>query len=485
VPIRARLALIVALVTTLVVVVGGDLFGRQLRQSTSVALDDALRPRSDAIAQAVHDTTDPKNADDRTKELVGDEQLAQVLDPKGNVVLASGSLAATPLLNHGQLVHARRHEMTFTRTDSRAADTLRVHASPVLRSDGTWLVVVGSSLRGSELVLERVRYGLIVGGSLVVVAATAGAWLLAGAALRPIERTRRQVAAITEHGPEVTLTPTSTRDELERMTLTVNDLLVRLYDARATDRRLIADAGHELRTPLAVLRTELELAARPGRSAAELRDSVGHAVHEVDRLARLADNLLVLARNDAARQIDPQPVPVQPLLVAAAVATRGRASASSVDIVVDAPDDPVLLGEADQIRRAVDNLLDNALRVAPPGSTIELRAAVDDGCCTIEVLDEGTGFPPDFLPRAFDRFSRPESDRRSTAGGAGLGLAIVRSIAEAHRGNVEAHNRAERGASVRLSLPAAPAPAPDGSPVGDQRGRRLTRGGPVGVSPPS
>jgi signal transduction histidine kinase len=458
VPIRLRLALTVAVVAAIMVAAGGNLFGHQLRASVGGSIDDSLVPRTRAIAGALASSRQPGAPGDLTAQLVGEEQLAQVLDPAGEVVMASGSLAMQPMLTAADLASVAASgpaAFTWGLRRSREADVIRLSATPVARSDGTWFVVLGNSLHGSELALDRVHYFLWIGGPIAVLAAAAGAWFLAGAALRPVERMRRQVTAITEHGTEATIEPPRTRDELARMTATVNDLLVRLYDARGRDRRLIADAGHELRTPLAVLRTELELAARPGRSADDLRDSVQHAALEVDRLARLAANLLFLARTDTSGMPRAEPTRVRPVLEAAAGATSQRASSLRIDVTVRAAHELVVPCDADRLRQALDNLLDNALRVAPSGSAVVLEARAEPPWCEVSVLDGGPGFPERFLPRAFERFSRPESERTSSTGGAGLGLAIVDAIARGHGGWATAANRPGGGARVTLGLPLA------------------------------
>jgi two-component system OmpR family sensor kinase len=234
-------------------------------------------------------------------------------------------------------------------------------------------------------------------------------------------------------------------------------LLGRLQDALAQQRAFVADAGHELRTPLAILRTELELAGQPGRGIEELRGAVANAGAETDRLTRLAEELLFLARHDEhhgrqARELQP----LQPILVRATEGARSRASARNVDVTLDAPADLAAEVVGDDLRRALDNLLDNAVRHAPAGSRVELRAARAADRIVISVRDHGPGFPVEFLPHAFERFRRADASRAHADGddtGAGLGLAIVRAVALAHGGDVHAENAGDGGAEVVLDLP--------------------------------
>lgn len=472
-PLRLRLSLAVTAITLVLVVVGGFMFQRMLRESVDASIDDQLASHTDSVSAPLREPAGTPSPTELSA-LVGSQPVAQILDPNGRVMAASGSLASRPLLSRVRTERSQREAISF---DSHLgagphADEYRVLATPVPRPDGVWIVAVGSSLEPSDLALHRAETGFVAGATAVVVAVAGGSWLLAGAALRPVERMRREVEQISDDGDARTIAVPETRDELARMAGTLNSILERLHAARDRDRRLVADASHELRTPLAVLTTELELAARPGRTKSELSEAVTHAAIEAQRLARLAQDLLFLARADeAGPQLAHRTLLVRTLLDGAAAAAARRASDAGVDLVVDAPDDLTIDADVDELRRALDNLVDNSLRVAPRGSRIVLAAHADPRACTIEVLDEGPGFPPSFLPRAFERFSRPDAKRGPDTGGAGLGLAIVDAIVGRHGGTVSAHNRSGAGACVRFVVPrhdhVDPAP----------RRRRLGRGG--------
>jgi signal transduction histidine kinase len=234
----------------------------------------------------------------------------------------------------------------------------------------------------------------------------------------------------------------------------VNALLERLQLALTQQRAFVADAGHELRTPLAILRTELELAERPGRRADELRLAIAQAGAETERLSYLTEELLFLARHDevhATRRRELQPL--HPILERAVTAARVHATPRNVDLVLDAPRDSAANVNADDLRRAVDNLLSNAVRYSPPGATVELCAQTTSGALAIAVRDRGPGFPPEFLPHAFERFRRADSARARDEGGSGLGLAIVLAVARAHGGDAEATNRPHGGAQVTIRIP--------------------------------
>jgi signal transduction histidine kinase len=209
-----------------------------------------------------------------------------------------------------------------------------------------------------------------------------------------------------------------------------------------------------------VLRGELELASKPGRSRDELAAAVASAAEEAGRLNRITDDLLLLARSDEDRlTLHVGPAVVRDLLSGSAQHAGRRAAAAGVSLDVDAPPRLSARVDPDQIRRAADNLIDNALRFAPAGTTIGImgRQAGDD--LVIEVTDNGPGFPAGFETHAFERFSRPDGGRASSDGGAGLGLAIVQAIASAHGGQATASNRPGGGASVLIRIPGASVPS--------------------------
>jgi signal transduction histidine kinase len=325
---------------------------------------------------------------------------------------------------------------------------------------GGWLFASGLSVTGGEsqdayeATVSQVARELTVGGIVFVAVAALGAYWLARAALSPVERLRRQVAAVSgcDEGPALEVP--GTRDEIAALAGTMNELLGRLQGALARQRAFVADASHELRTPLAVLRGELELAARPGRSRDDLAAAVGSAAAEAERLSRLTGDLLLLARSDEERlSLRLETTDMRQLLARSSEIAASRLAAAGVSCHVEAPEGMLAAVDADRIRQAVDNLLDNALRFAPRGSVIVLAARADGPDLGIEVRDDGPGFPPGFLPHAFERFRRPDTSRSRGDGGAGLGLAIVRAIAIAHGGTASAANRPGGGAEIRLRLP--------------------------------
>jgi signal transduction histidine kinase len=382
------------------------------------------------------------------------DALIQILDPHHAVADATPAAGNQPLLTADALPNAQ--PVTLTRSVGGELGTVRILAVPVAQADGTWVVIAGSSLEATRAALDRARDELLLAAVPALALAAAGAWLLAGAALRPVERMRRQAAEISATDTGARLAVPATRDEIADLAVTINDLLGRLQGALARQRGFIADAGHELRTPLAILRAELELAQHPARTHGELVAAVDAATDETVRLGRLAEDLLTLARGDGhALSIRPANVLVADLFDEERTAANAKAHAKGVTITADVPDGLSVHADRDRLRQALDNLVANALTHTGDATAIELRARpAPDDTVEVEVRDSGPGFPPDFLAHAFERFRRADSARTRDSGGSGLGLAIVAAIAEAHGGTAYAANDPSGGAIVGIRIPA-------------------------------
>lgn len=481
-PIRLRLALLFAAAAVVAAAAGGEIFAAQLHHGLVSSLDQGLRAEWTEVARHAAAGADDAGRDGgpssstSTGVLVGSRgserasadhvhptpttYLAQVLTTAGTVVTESGTPPGMRLAGHALLRRAEKGSVAVDETiDGRH---LRLLAGPVAGDPGR-IAVVGASLETVEATLAEVRRALAIGALALVAASGLAAYALARAALGPVERMRRQVAALEPVRATTQLDVPETGDEIARLAETMNGLLDRLGTSLARQRALVADAGHELRTPLTVVLGELELASRPGRSPEELRAGVSRARAEAERLALLAERILLLARSDDGQlRLDARRFGLAAFLES--VAERHRRHRDDMGIRVVCPPGLELEGDTELLTQALDNLLVNALRAAPSGSLVTASAETDQaGHVAITVSDEGPGFPPALLPRAFERFARAEPGRSRRTGGAGLGLAIVQAIAIAHRGTAEASNGPHGGALVRLVLPAVPEFGQDGS----------------------
>jgi two-component system OmpR family sensor kinase len=455
--IRLRLAVVFAVASAIVFALGTWLFITELSSSMLGSIDSQLAvqlaqaarylPASDAAAPAAGGPTPG-------------EYVVQIIDSSGRVRGASADAGTTPMLSAAELRQAQHSRVL--RTNSAEGERERVMAAPLEHHPG-WVALASVSLEAFDSTLSHVTRELLIAGGILVAGAGLGAYALARAALSPVERLRREVAALSERDEAPGVRVPGTRDEIAALATTMNQLLSRLRRALARERTLVADASHELRTPFAVLHGELELASRPGRSREELADAVKRASEEAARLARLTDQLLFLARSDADRiPLRRERTNVSLLLTRSADRAATRARSAGVWCQVDTPTDLAADVDPDRLGEAIDNLVENALRFAPAGTAIVISARAVGPDLAIEVADSGPGFPAQFLAHAFERFARPDSSRARSDGGAGLGLAIVSAIAQAHGGRAEARNRPEGGAVARLELPGTVDPGPPG-----------------------
>ena len=483
---RWRLALLFALGTAAVVAVAGLAFVWQLRASLNAAQDGALQARAQALAarvatarplvrhgQGSHsqggggqgggDQAGDQGGGDQGGgshgQFSGADEFMQVLTPGGGVLDYSQAAGGDPLLTGAQLVRASAGRLVLTTAIE--GEQARLLAIPA-RNDGRPVIaLVGTSTDVPRAAESRARTAILTAAPLAAVAAGVAAWLLTGAALHPVERMRRRLTEITEHDAAARLHVPATGDEIASLALTMNAVLDRLQRALVRQRDFVADAGHELRTPLTALKAELELAARPGRSRQALAAAVATAAGDTERLIRLSEDLLLLASaEDGAAFMRSGQINVAEVVSAAVRGFAAQAEARRVTVRLDAGERLPAVADAGRLRQAVDNLIDNAIRHAPAGSTVEVTGQAglrsDRPGIVIEVRDHGPGFPADFLPYAFERFRRADAARSRADGGVGLGLAIVVAIVRAHGGRVAADNHPEGGARVRIELPREP-----------------------------
>ena len=311
---------------------------------------------------------------------------------------------------------------------------------------GTWALWAARSTESSNLVLTGLDGQIVVGGLLALVAFTGAAWLLATFALRPVSAMRRRAESLSGRGAGDRLPVGPANDELAALAITLNSFLDRVHDSTERERRMVSDAAHELRTPLAALRTQLELAHDDFGNADALQEEILGAENSVSRLTALANGLLELSRLEGdGHEAGPTAATVL-LDEAMGSVDRARMLALSkrIDVSFTAdglqnaaaryPIDPVAFA------RILDNLLANAVNALDDRGSVELSLEETDTELLISVEDNGQGVPAEFLAVAFDRFSRPDESRSAVAGGSGLGLALVRAIAEAAGGTAELQN---------------------------------------------
>jgi two-component system OmpR family sensor kinase len=288
----------------------------------------------------------------------------------------------------------------------------------------------------------------------VGLAALAGT-VIARAALRPVDEMAQTARRITAEDLRRRLERRGSDDELDRLAGTLNDMLARLEEAFTHTRRFAADAAHELRTPLTVLKGGIEVALRAARSPEEYRGVLASSLEEVERLIRLAEDLLLLSRSIAGPEVPRVPVELEPLLLEVFDVGVRLGRSAGVSVRIDDAEPATVRGDAMALRRAMFNLMENAVKYTAPGGKVELSLISGDRVATMTVADTGVGIEPAEAERIFEPFVRLDAARGRETGGSGLGLAIARSIVTAHGGTLTVDSRPGAGSRFTISLPLA------------------------------
>ena len=449
IPIRLRLTIAFTAALALVLLATSLFLYLRLASSLDETIEDTLVLRSEELSRlAGRGTLRLSPAGGISDD---EDRFVQLLDADGAVVDGTPRVGYLPVLQREDVARALVAPRTVERSSVEGVDgPVRILAMRVRTPTVTQVLVVGASLADRDEAL----HGLLVELALVEPAALLLAALLAfglaTAALRPVEAMRAEAAVISAAEPGRRLSLPRATDEISRLGETLNAMLGRLEHALERERGFVAEASHELRTPLALLKAELELASNRPRQQAELEEVLRSAAAETDRLAQLADDLLLSSRAEGGRlPLLRAPVAVADVLARVARRYKRRAEQSGRAVVVEVPTGLTVSADALRLEQALGNLVENAFRHGR--GTVRLVALQHGDRIELSVEDEGDGFPSAFLPRAFERFGRAEEARAGP--GAGLGLSIVRMIAEAHGGTAQAANGPQGGAVVRLSLP--------------------------------
>ena len=425
----------------------GVLLYIEFQSSINTSINDGLRARADAlVAFSTRLPDSARNAQGSTVPRPQDG-FAQILSRDGTILVASAGHDRTPLLRARELRTAARGPALIDR-----GEDSRLYAMP---ARGARIVVVGVSLAQQQEAFITFNWELIAGIPTMLLLASAIAYMMFGRLLRPVEEMRRRAETISpdDVGDRLPLPPGD--DQVRRLALTLNEMLDRLHAGIERERLFVSDASHELRGPLAVLKGELEVALRTNGSPAQWRDAVGSAIEETDRVIKLANDLLVLARGQAGDlRTAPERIDAGEALARAASRAAASAAGQGRRVSVSCPPGLTLTADPLRLEQALNNLIDNAL--VHGAGEVTLAGRERGARIELHVHDRGDGFPEEFLPHAFERFRR--ADQARGRGGAGLGLSIVEAIARSLGGAAGAANRAGGGADVWISVPRAIAP---------------------------
>ena len=441
--VRARMTTLAVVLVAAALTLGSVALVQTLEGSLTRSGDNLSRSRTQDLASLVATGNLPSVLTN-----VGDDSVAQVLAADGTVLAASPNIAgAGPISTFTPDGGSPVVRTMGAVPDDDEVEDYRVWALRQPTPDGDARVFVGTSLESVAEVTETLRESLLVGIPILVAMLGLAMWVLVGRTLRPVEDIRSEVAAISHQDLDRRVPVPPQRDEVSRLATTMNDMLARLETASARQRDFVANASHELQSPLAAFRAELEVAlAHPDSTDWPATATDLHTGS--DRMERLVRDLLFLAREDGTRAAPPKDLAdLDDIVLEEAARLRANCPARiDTTNVTAAP----VRGNREELSRLVRNLLENARNHA--ASSITVTVETDERGVAMEVVDDGAGVPAEHRHKIFDRFFRAAESRSWGAGGTGLGLAIAREVAERHGGSVSLAE-SDAGARFVVRLP--------------------------------
>ncbi len=449
---RRKIALLVGLITTILVLAGGLYLYNSVSASIRATIQRSIVNKAQ---RALREIKSGQIALSGSSNLTISKDLSviQIYTSNGDLLYSSQSAGSIKIINSEQL-------------KSRSLTTVVVDRFPLQKGkngemfgiargvapDGRSVIVTVGASMDQLLDSQQDLFGvLMVVGPLAVLLASLGAWLITGRILSPVDRLRREAEMLLEDGASRRLEVPATADELAQLAMTLNHFLDKQELSVESQRLFVAAASHELRTPLAALSAEIEIALLTDADKSELRKILQRSFGRVAELAQLSSDLLLLAAGDeGVLQVDSELLLVEDLVVGVLNECLPLAKIQGISLVTDLDPGVVLYADKIKFSRVLSNLIYNALFYSD-GSVITIRSYQKENKAIIEVCDDGLGFPKEFIPRAFDRFSRGAKGR-PRSGGSGLGLSIAQMLVKLHGGVIEVIDISE-GALVRITIP--------------------------------
>ena len=472
-PIRVRLTAWYLLVIFASLAVSSLAMYFGIQQAIEETVDAQLETRSDTIQRFLEANHPPAAAAAAAAPqllptaagLAPGDELYQVADASGSILFQSPAMRELEVpLSTDQLHHHYRHHRdqgNFTTYYRRHVD-VRVLQSLVPLGDKAYRVQVATDVNPLYAVLEAFRKWVWTVLPLIVGLAGLGGYWLTGRAMKPVHALVRSTRDISERSLSRRIAVPSAQDELRELAETINAMLARLESAFTRITRFTADASHELRTPITVIRTTAEVILERERSEAECKEMVGLILSESESTSTLIEQLLTLARSDAdTGQLTQEELDLRTVVEELEAGSKMLADARGVHWAVERPEQPiVVLGDRPYLRRLLLILIENACRYTEAGGSVRLRLRAQEKEAVIEVSDTGIGIPPDELLSIFDRFYRGSNARFFEAEGTGLGLPIAQWIAAAHGGTLRAQSTLGSGTTMSVRIPRSSSPLP-------------------------
>ncbi|HEY2090808.1 MAG TPA: heavy metal sensor histidine kinase [Thermoanaerobaculia bacterium] len=456
--IRVRLTAWYALVLALALLAAGAVSYAVARRQIERSADDEIVSTARDLVAGLRDETEeghgvlrPRSANELLAEFQNADRVVALFRPDGSGFAAQ----QTPIARTVDAAMLRRriqaHHLGWT-----TSDWVRMYLTSARFGAQPFVLVVGQSVAAQRETMRNLRNAMLATAPVALLIAILGGYALARKSLAPVVRMSEKARAISATSLSERIEVANARDELGELATTMNELLARLERSFGDQLRFMADASHELRTPVAILQGELDVTlSRDDRDAADYRESLEVMHRTVRRLTRIVRDLFLLARSDAGDM----PLRREPLYVADVVSYTCRAyktlaAEHDVTLSADCEGDIAVDGDEDLLQRLIGNLAENAIRHSPRGAEVSVRCFVDNDRARIEVRDQGAGVPAHLREQIFERFFRVDTARTATAGsGAGLGLAIARWVAHAHGGELRLESTGPDGSMFVATLP--------------------------------
>ena len=449
------LAAVLVLVSALIYV----LLARALEDRVDENLRVVLEIAATSLANDLGEGQDKEDAARSTaSELSSSDQMVAIFDEDGTLLADSGREADLPIGLPALAAISDHEPVLYTVSETDEADDrhrLAVRRLTVSAANVRYIVMVGNSLDATDDELGDLREILAWVIPLGLLIAGLGGWFLARKSLAPVVAMADQARRIGVGGVDGRLPVANPRDELGRLAATFNELLDRLGASMVQQRQFMADASHELRTPVATARTAAGVALqRPHRGEEEYRDSLEIIEQQTARLSRIVDDMFMLARADAGNfPIRKTPMYLDEVLDEVVRATRVLSRARQIEVRLKSEESAAMTGDEEMIKRMIVNVLDNAVRHAPSGSAVDVQLTRTAGRYEMAITDTGPGIPDAAQPHIFERFYRADPARsRANDSGAGLGLALARWIARAHDGDVWLLRSSSQGTTFVMAV---------------------------------
>ena len=460
--IRARLTLWYFAIFAVTFAVYGIGILLAMRASVLAVIDEELRIRLDGVQRFMtrHDpTVSLEELQYEFREHSGlrpGGDLIQVGDGEGKSLFQSTSIRDY----HLELPHADLSAPRYETSDLKAGQ-LRVLSARVTISGSDYIVQLGAPVAEAYKILQRFQWLLVLSIPVVLVLASAGGYWMGRRALAPVDEITRAARSVSEHNLSRRLAIPRAADELQRLTGTFNQMLDRLEAAFKRITQFTADASHELRTPVALVRTTAELSLRRQRDDPEYREALGQILEEAERMSILIESLMTLARMDfGAEALSFATLDMTSVVREACVRSEPLAQSKRIRFESAIPDVPILVNaDAHALQRLLVILIDNAIKYTPEGGRIRVGLEAGAGDVSVNVHDTGIGMSPEDLPFIFERFYRADKARSREAGGAGLGLSMARWIADAHHASIHVESVLGEGSTFEVRIPRVVAPA--------------------------